>query len=272
MRAQTVGAFLGPYRNLTTLTASVLALHPHVQVLNHAGRRLLARPELDFVNDPRPETWERFRETALAESVGGSPGLHGGSITLSHAFEVPELRESYRARFGDEQMRERIDTLVWKDSLVLSRAIRKSGVELERLFAGCAGLRFLVPVRHPIDCAVSCVLYGHGKLYTREVSVVGVLSGVLRELAWARTVQQAWPDRVMLFWEDEPGVDVLQRMARFLELEDDRRWLDDAARCFVVKKLYEHPEGLVARYEAKVRDLFANDDAFAKQLLRFVYS
>ncbi|MHB8529324.1 MAG: hypothetical protein ACYC8V_07420, partial [Caulobacteraceae bacterium] len=31
---------LGPYRNLTTLTASVLALHPQCQVLNHASDRI----------------------------------------------------------------------------------------------------------------------------------------------------------------------------------------------------------------------------------------
>jgi len=265
-----VGAFLGPYRNLTTLTASVLALHPHVQVLNHAGRRLLAQPEIDFVSDPRPEIWERFCETALAESRGGSPGLHGGSITLSHAFEVPEIRAAYRARFGTALMRRRVDTLVWKDSLVLSRAIRKSGVAIEKLFDGCDGLRFLVPVRHPIDCAVSCVLYGHGVLFTRDVSVVGVLDGVLRELAWARAVQQAWPRRVMLFWEYDFDRAVLERMARFLGLEEDRRWLDDATRCFVVAKNYEHPEGLIARYEAKVRDVFSNDRTFASKLMQFV--
>lgn len=90
MRPRVVGAFLGPYRNLTTLTASVLALHPHVQVLNHAGRRLLKQPELDFITEP--STWNRFCEVALAESRGGTAGLHGGSITHSHAFESPKIR------------------------------------------------------------------------------------------------------------------------------------------------------------------------------------
>ena len=264
---QLVGAFLGPYRNLTTLTASVLALHPHVQVLNHAGRRLLAQPEIDFVTDPNK--WDRFRETALAESRGGGPGLHGGSITHSHAFEVPAIRAAYRKRFGKALMRRRVDTLVWKDSLVLSRAIRRSG-SIEQLLDRCDGLRFLLPIRHPIDCAVSCVLYGHGPLFTKDVSVVGVLDGVLRELAWARSVQQASPRRVLMFWEYEFGVGVLQRLSKFLDLADDRRWLADATRCFVVAKQYEHPPGLVARYEAKVRDIFANDRAFAAKLMRFV--
>ena len=33
----------GPYRNLTTLTVSVLYLHPDYQVLNHAGTRLFVK-------------------------------------------------------------------------------------------------------------------------------------------------------------------------------------------------------------------------------------
>jgi hypothetical protein len=263
-----VGAFLGPYRNLTTLMASVLALHPRVQVLNHAGRRLLARPELDFVTDPT--RWVRFREAALAESRGGTAGLHGGSITLSHAFEVPAIRAAYRARFGKALVRRRIDALVWKDSLVLGRAIRRSGTNLAQLLDACEGLRFIVPVRHPIDCAVSCVLYGHGKLYTPEVSVVGVLSGVLRELAWARAVERAHPRRVMVCWEYDFDAAMLARMARFLGLDEERRWMTDATRCFVVAKSYEHPEGLVARYVAKVRETFAGDPAFAAKLLQFV--
>jgi len=34
---------LGPYRNLTTLTASVLFLHPNCKVLNYAARRVYGR-------------------------------------------------------------------------------------------------------------------------------------------------------------------------------------------------------------------------------------
>ena len=43
---------LGPYRNLTTLTAGILSLHPQCQVLNHAGVRLLPDPERNFLADP----------------------------------------------------------------------------------------------------------------------------------------------------------------------------------------------------------------------------
>ena len=52
LRLRTVGLILGPYRNLTTLTASVLSLHPECQALNHAGPRLL-KGRLDFIQDVR---------------------------------------------------------------------------------------------------------------------------------------------------------------------------------------------------------------------------
>jgi hypothetical protein len=265
-----VGAFLGPYRNLTTLTASVLALHPHVQVLNHAGRRLLARPELDFVRTPSRERFERFREVALAEARGGSRGMHGGSITLSHAFDVPVMRAAYRARFGTAIRRRRARALVWKDSLVLTRAIRRSNVEIRQLLDGSPGLRFLVPIRYPLDCAASCVRYGHAGLLSRDRSVEGVLEGVLHELAWARALALQWPRHVFVFWEHEFGTAVLRDLARYLELEVEARWIEDANRCFVVTRSYEHPAALVERYTARVAAMFEHDPGFAGQLMRFV--
>ena len=45
---RTVCLFLGPYRNLTTLTASILFLHPNCQVLNHAANRIFHDRRTDF--------------------------------------------------------------------------------------------------------------------------------------------------------------------------------------------------------------------------------
>lgn len=42
---------LGPYRNLTTLTASVIALHPNCQVLNHGWSRVAGKGKLNFLTD-----------------------------------------------------------------------------------------------------------------------------------------------------------------------------------------------------------------------------
>src|SRR6185436_15572703 len=75
-----LAVLLGPYRNLTTLTTAVLALHPNVQALNHAAERLWRRDGLDFVAEPTAAVFTQFLATAMRESEGGSRGDYGGSI------------------------------------------------------------------------------------------------------------------------------------------------------------------------------------------------
>ena len=43
---------LGPQRNLSTLTASLFALHSNCQVLNHAGQRIFHDQRIDFISHP----------------------------------------------------------------------------------------------------------------------------------------------------------------------------------------------------------------------------
>ena len=45
-RVRNVVMALGPNRNMTTLTASLIALHPSCQVLNNAGNRQIDRAEV----------------------------------------------------------------------------------------------------------------------------------------------------------------------------------------------------------------------------------
>ena len=56
----TLVCLAGPYRNLTTLTASIAALHPNCQVLNHAQKRILPHQEVDFFSDYTLDKWKRF--------------------------------------------------------------------------------------------------------------------------------------------------------------------------------------------------------------------
>ena len=59
---------LGPYRNLTTLTAAILSLHPDCQVLNHAGNRFMRNPQFDFMTDLSGDTLNRFMDAAQDHS------------------------------------------------------------------------------------------------------------------------------------------------------------------------------------------------------------
>ena len=45
---ETICLLSGPYRNLTTLTASMAVLHPNCQVLNHAQGRILPHNKVDL--------------------------------------------------------------------------------------------------------------------------------------------------------------------------------------------------------------------------------
>ena len=82
-RVRRTAVLLGPYRNLTTLTASVLALHPQCQVLNHAGGRLLRRGALDFISSPDEATWLEIRGHGRAriEPAAAAAGTEGQSST-----------------------------------------------------------------------------------------------------------------------------------------------------------------------------------------------
>ena len=124
---RTVCLTLGPYRNLTTLTASVLYLHPRCQVLNHAGGRVFGDPRIDFLANYSEETFERFVRYALRASQTGRRGKHGGSIRHSHAVEDrPQMREAIGAMAPKDQP----ICLVWKESLRTGNHIRRNGVDL----------------------------------------------------------------------------------------------------------------------------------------------
>src|SRR4029079_11065585 len=82
---RTVCLFLGPYRNLTTLTASILFLHPHCQVLNHAASRIFGDKRIDFLDGYDDEKFKTFVRYAIHASGSGGRGKIGGSLTPSPA-------------------------------------------------------------------------------------------------------------------------------------------------------------------------------------------
>ena len=150
---RTVCLALGPYRNLTTLTASILFLHPNCQVLNHAGERIFGDSRLDFLRQYSDAIFEGFLRYAICISQGGKRGAYGGSITLSHAFdEEHEMQQLFQAA-GGKLLKEDVRSLFWKESLLISSYIRENAVDLSDLFSRNDKLRFLQPVRSPIDCA-----------------------------------------------------------------------------------------------------------------------
>lgn len=261
--------FLGPYRNLTTLTAGVLSLHPAVQVLNHGKAQVFGAPEDNFIVDYTHDAFARFVRTAIALSGGGTRGDAGGSITYSHAFDHPAMRDAYRLRFGAALVKDAPRCLVWKESLRTSNAIRKHGVDLGALFAANDRIRFLMPIRHPIDCAVSNLKTGHYEILRmrRDDSLPAVLDAIVNEIAWFQDCRAAHPDRFFSFYQDGVDVASLDAMATFLGVASDERWRRDALACFATKPGYAHDESIVRHYRESVESrLRAHPDVCARLL------
>jgi hypothetical protein len=259
--------FLGPYRNLTTLTASILQLHPQCQVLNHAGGRVLRDSNLNFLDGYSDEKLANFCGFALTASEEGARGAKGGSITRSHAFDHSVLRAAYERRYAGRPDKNDV-CVVWKESALVSRYLRRR-VDLPGLLTAAKRLRFLLPIRNPLDCTQSNVRL-QASLSDGRTDPVEVLRRVLRDIRWFQQLAAAHPDRFYSFYEFEFGESVVNRLRTFLSIDEDEQWAEDAVACFrVIGASYEHPPSFVDAYERLVEELFADEPRTVDDLMRF---
>lgn len=234
---RTVCTIVGPYRNLTTLLASALALHPECQVLNHAERRVLPTKTLDFLTQSDPRNIDRFARFACYASARGKRGDHGGSVLFSHAFDNSTLRAAYEQRYDSVRVKPRIVSLVWKADLPGALALRRRE-DLRSMFAADGGrLRFLFPQRNPIECAKSNLKTGHWMRFENvEQTLESVLAKVLDEHAWFTEVAARFPGRCRTFRQGAFGDPAEWRnLAAFLGLSDDAQWEADVVRVASVR-------------------------------------
>ena len=243
---------LGPYRNLTTITASSLALHPRCQVLNHAGIRIRSDNKLRFLISHDNKDFEEFIKYAISASLGGMRGDYGGSIIFSHAFDDPGVREAYRSRFGDDRCKKVVECLFWKESLLITNYIRNNSVDLDSIFAKNSRLRFMMPVRNPMDCAISNIKTGHMRRFDNSKNMAtlnSVLHGVLNEILWFVTLQHKHPDRFFTYYEHSINADVIAHMAVFLELYPEEEWINSVLSVYKIKSRYDHHPGMIKYYQ-----------------------
>ena len=267
---------LGPYRNLTTLTGSVLGLHPQCAVLNHAGGRILPNPRLNFLADYSPDRFAEFVRSAGFAARGGARGMHGGDIRLSHAFDREAMREADAKLQGSRGGR--ITCLVWKESQMVSNFLRDEHVDVARLLDANPRIRFLLPIRNPIDCAISNVRRGHVRLLAdhHELSpsspLEDVVGAVLDEIAIFVALRESSgrTERFFLYFEHEMGREVLERMLRFVDLPADDAYLGAAAEAFKPDRAPDKDPRLFGPYADMVRRKFAGHPEIRDALLRFV--
>jgi len=269
---KTVCLALGPYRNLTTLTASILFLHPDCQVLNHAGQRIFGESELDFFKKYSDERFKTFLRYAIYISQSGVRGDYGGSITRSHAFDQQyKIRNLFTGR-KLSLIKENINTLFWKEPLRTANHIRDNNVDLNKLFAQNNQLRFLLPIRNPLECAIGQIKTGFIKYFQGRNpgdSVQQALDSILDEFLWFLDLKVQNPDRFFYFFEHDFNASTLTRMANFLQLEMTETWRIDAIKAFEIKSNYKHSDGLIAYFRKCVDDKFSAYPDFTNQLLHF---
>ena len=263
---------LGPYRNLTTLTAATLFLHPNCQVLNHAGIRIYENPEVDFLSNYSRERFDRFVQFAIQISERGARGGYGGSIILSHAFDAQYEMKDVFEKTETGLIKKQIKCLFWKESLASSDLIRKKNVDLKNIFDQESRLRFLMPIRNPLDCALSNLKTGHASkllgLY-QSTSIIELLQTVLDEIYWFVSLKEKFPNRFFYYLEHSISREMLVELAEFLDLDPNEEWISNALHVMVVKSHYEHDINLLTFYREKITEQFSRFPALKEQLLQF---
>ena len=150
--------------------------------------------------------------------------------------------------------------------------MRKMNTDLKTIFKENHKLRFLMPVRNPMDCAASNFKTGHARIFqdpNAGASVENTLKSVLDEIIRFKDLEVRYPDRFFCYFEYDDRKETLERMASFLGLQATEDWIADSLQVFDINAGYEHPAGLVSLYRKCVERKCSHHPDFAERLLRF---
>ncbi len=270
---QTVCLMLGPYRNLTTLTASTMFLHPNCQVLNHAGSRIFGNRAIDFLLDGNHDKLNRFIQFSVQASAKGARGDEGGSITFSHAFDGKHQMNELRKKNHTPLIKKNVRCLLWKESQRTANIIRERSLDMGRLLENESRLRFLLPIRHPLDCATSNLRTGHVRFLrgcSTKPSVEEVARSILDEIFWFHDLQRSFPDRFFSFFEHTISQDMLTDLAAFLKLSPDEQWISDALSSMSIRPGYAYDSKTTDAYKRYVSRKEEEFPSLVDGLLEFV--
>lgn len=233
-----------------------------------AGMRVLPLEEVNFLERWSPARFEDFIRYAIhVAQAGGRPGATGGSITRSHAFMREKTRATYVRRYGDDLGKDDVRCLLWKESMAVTNLFRSGRADLDVLLDHCPRIRFLLPVRNPLDCARSNLNIGEGRMLSGEASLTieRAVDVVLDSIAWFASWRRRHPDRFFLSYQDELDP---RALAAFLEIEPEERWVADALEAYVLSEGYEHPAELVERLRTRVPEVFVETPEVGERILQ----
>ena len=265
----------GPYRNLTTLTASIAALHPNCQVLNHAYERMLFHKEVDFFSDYALDKWKRFLQYSLRVSLGGERGRNGGSILHSHAFDHGNVKNIYRKRYGEKLIKDHVHSILWKEGLLLANHLRTHNVDPLFLIEQQNRLKFVLPIRNVLDCAVSNKKTTLAYIFNNideSSSLKEIISAVLEEHLMFFKRQQKMPSHFFHFFEHSFDKETLMAYCRFANITFDEQWALDVLSIFDMKSKYNHDQEIIQFYKKEVEIKFDDFPEIKTNLLSFTAS
>jgi hypothetical protein len=212
---------------------------------------------------------------AAYASESGVRGEYGGDIRHSHAFFLEPMRQAEARLRGAARGPAR--SLVWKDSHLVGNFLRAARVDVARLLQRNDKLRFLLPIRDPIDCAIANLRTGHVDFFreshglSRGSPVEAVVAAVLDEIAWFVALRESSgrPEKFLIYFEHEIGKDVLEKMLRFLGLPRDETYLAAAGAAFKVSRSTDVEARPVAAYARLVREKFQRHPEIRDGLMKF---
>lgn len=263
---ETIAIFLGPYRNLTTLVASLMASHPRCLVLNHAFDRLLADTSLDFFSGGSVHL---FLESAVQHIRSGKRGSFGGDIRLSHAFEDEAIRRLYDKYRGHHLILTEAKCFIWKDSMRITNHIASLGRTPQEVAQKDPRIRFILPIRNPLDCAQANLANKFRFLiddkHPSKRKVLRRILAIVREITKNAAMS---PSKFFVFSQPElKNQEFWPRLCEFLEVDYPDNWCFDVVNAVNLRSGYKHTTDEIEAYRKLVRTMFNDFPETRERLL-----
>ena len=270
---ETLCLVAGPYRNLTSLTSSVAALHPNCQVLNHAKDRIFPHKKVDFFGEYSEKSFNQFMQYAILLSGSGQRGRYGGSITLSHAFDKSEVKHLFQNRYKNSLVKEDIRCLFWKEGLHLKNHLLEKEVDVLELIKHNDKIRYILPIRNPLDCAVSNQKTNLALIFNQisdQSTLQDIIKAILDEFLIYFQNQKKSTSHFFHFYEHTFDKNVLEKFCEYMSLPFEDQWYDDVIKIYNIKPSYNHSPDDINFYKKYVSEIFSEFPIESKQLLKFV--
>ena len=137
-----------------------------------------------------------------------------------------------------------------------------------------------MPIRNPLDCAVSNVkFFGDSQqldeffmLQNRQNVLIKVLEAILDELKSFLVWKKQYPGKFFYYFENEFEKATLLNLADFLGVEPNEKWCENSLEAFDMKSRYQHSGDIVDLYNKFVEEKFADFPEASAKLLQFTNS